>query len=202
MLKVVEEILPMISVVTGITLLFVLPEEKQEAPIVENLNTYNDLKEEKSEFDYSWYGRAEKEIECLATNIYFEARGESLEGQKAVAFVTLNRVESDRFPDDICSVVYQAQYEVWWASRNDGFLPIRDKCQFSWYCDGKSDRIWNSSDYQNLYQLASQVIIGKHTDNTEGSLWYHADHVKPLWRFDYNKITQIDSHIFYASYND
>ncbi|MAJ53257.1 MAG: hypothetical protein CME51_04360 [Halieaceae bacterium] len=201
MLKVVEETLPMISVITGMSLLFVLTYDKQEeTPIVENVNSSFASEISGRDFDYSWYANAEKEIECLATNIYFEARGESLEGQKAVAFVTLNRVESDKFPNDICEVVYQAQYEVWWASHNDGYLPIRDKCQFSWYCDGKSDRIRNSSDYQNLYQLASQVIVGKHKDNTKGALWYHADHVKPIWRLDYNKIAKIDSHIFYASY--
>lgn len=143
----------------------------------------------------SWYDLAQKNTECLATNIYFEARGESYEGQKAVAFVTLNRVESNKFPDDICSVVYQAKYRTGWSES----VPIRNKCQFSWYCDGKSDRIRNSSDYQRLYTLAAEVITGRHKDNTEGALWYHADHVQPSWRLDYNRIAKIDSHIFYVN---
>ena len=143
----------------------------------------------------SWYDFAHEKTECLATNIYFEARGESYEGQKAVAFVTLNRVESNKFPDDICSVVYQAKYRTGWSES----VPIRNKCQFSWYCDGKSDRIRNSSDYQRLYTLAAEVITGRHKDNTEGALWYHADHVQPSWRLDYNRIAKIDSHIFYVN---
>tara|TARA_R110000772_G_scaffold158411_1_gene269604 strand:+ start:4995 stop:5561 length:567 start_codon:yes stop_codon:yes gene_type:complete len=147
------------------------------------------------EYKSSWYDIAQKNTECLATNIYFEARGESYEGQKAVAFVTLNRVESNKFPDDICSVVYQAKYRTGWSES----VPIRNKCQFSWYCDGKSDRIRNSSDYQRLYTLAAEVITGRHKDNTEGALWYHADHVQPSWRLDYNRIAKIDSHIFYVN---
>ena len=145
----------------------------------------------------SWYDIAQKNTECLATNIYFEARGESYEGQKAVAFVTLNRVESNKFPDDICSVVYQAKHSEWWAEHEDRLVPIRNKCQFSWYCDGKSDRIRNSSDYQRLYSLAAEVITGRHEDNTEGALWYHANYVQPDWRLAYAKTVDIDDHIFY-----
>jgi hypothetical protein len=115
----------------------------------------------------SWYQIAKQETECLATNIYFEARGESVEGQKAVAFVTLNRVESDKFPNDICSVVYQAKHSRWWAEHRDRLVPIRNQCQFSWYCDGKSDAIRNSYDYKRLYTLAAEVITGRHEDNTQ-----------------------------------
>jgi len=145
----------------------------------------------------SWYDFAHEETECLATNIYFEARGESYEGQKAVAFVTLNRVDSNKFPNDICSVVYQAKHSDWWAEHKDRLVPIRNKCQFSWYCDGKSDRIRNSSDYQRLYTLAAEVITGRHEDNTEGALWYHANYVRPDWRLAYAKTVDIDDHIFY-----
>jgi len=145
----------------------------------------------------SWYDFAHEETECLATNIYFEARGESYEGQKAVAFVTLNRVDSNKFPNDICSVVYQAKHSDWWAEHKDRLVPIRNKCQFSWYCDGKSDRIRNSSDYQRLYTLAAEVITGRHEDNTEGALWYHANYVRPDWRLTYAKTVDIDDHIFY-----
>ena len=145
----------------------------------------------------SFYEIAQLETHCLATNIYFEARGESLEGKKAVAFVTLNRVESESFPNDICSVVYQAQYSSWWKEKRDRLVPIRNKCQFSWYCDGKSDSIRNTREYENLYRLASEVILGKHEDNTDGAEYYHADHVYPDWRLAFNKTTKIDAHIFY-----
>jgi spore germination cell wall hydrolase CwlJ-like protein len=145
----------------------------------------------------SWYDFAHEETECLATNIYFEARGESYEGQKAVAFVTLNRVDSTKFPNDICSVVYQAKHSEWWAEHKDRLVPIRNQCQFSWYCDGKSDRIRNSSDYQRIYTLAAEVITGRHEDNTDGALWYHANYVRPDWRLTYAKTVDIDDHIFY-----
>ena len=74
------------------------------------------------------------ERECLADNIYFEARNQGFAGWVAVAQVTLNRVRDDRFPNTICEVVKQG------LTYESGF-PIRDKCQFSWYCDGKSDTI-------------------------------------------------------------
>jgi len=149
---------------------------------------------------YSMYANIdniENIVECLATNIYFEARGESLDGKKAVAFVTLNRVESKDFPDDICSVVYQAKHSTWWKEARDRNVPLRNKCQFSWYCDGKSDRVINLDEYDSLYRLASEVIVGKHEDNTNGAIYYHADYVSPTWRLAFTKTTQIDDHIFY-----
>ena len=117
----------------------------------------------------SWYDFAHEETECLAT----------------------------KFPDDICSVVYQAKHSDWWAEHKDRLVPIRNQCQFSWYCDGKSDRIRNSSDYQRLYALAAEVITGRHEDNTDGALWYHANYVRPDWRLAYAKTVDIDDHIFY-----
>ena len=75
---------------------------------------------------------------CLATNIYHEARGESYAGKVAVANVTMNRVTSPKFPNTICDVVYQAQTKENWKGNT---VPKRNKCQFSWYCDGKSDNI-------------------------------------------------------------
>jgi len=75
-----------------------------------------------------------KQLTCLAKNIYFEARNEPFAGQFAVALVTLNRVNDTAFPDTICKVVYQGIHTT------DGF-PKRDRCQFSWYCDGASDNL-------------------------------------------------------------
>ena len=72
------------------------------------------------------------EVECLALNIYHEARNQPTAGKLAVAQVTLNRVKHDRFPNTICGVVYQGYY----LNNN----PIKHKCQFSWWCDGKSDK--------------------------------------------------------------
>ena len=189
---IVEDILAMFgAIVTLIVVSMIAYNDTDEKPI--------EVVEVRQEIEVapSWYQIAEQETECLATNIYFEARGESFEGQKAVAFVTLNRVESDKFPNDICSVVYQAKHSRWWAEHRDRLVPIRNQCQFSWYCDGKSDAIRNSYEYQRLYSLASEIITGKHKDNTDGALWYHANYVKPDWRLAYAKTTSIDDHVFY-----
>ena len=78
------------------------------------------------------------QMHCLATNIYHEARGESFAGKVAVANVTHNRVDSTKYPNTYCGVVYQAQMYVNWRGNE---VPARHKCQFSWYCDGKSDDI-------------------------------------------------------------
>lgn len=147
----------------------------------------------------SFYEVAHKQTQCLATNIYFEARGESHEGKKAVAFVTLNRVESPNFPDNICDVVYQARHSRWWKTERDRLVPIKHQCQFSWYCDGKSDYIRNIHEYEEIYKLASEIIVGKHSDNTGGADYYHSTKVKPDWRLAFTRTTKIDAHIFYTS---
>ena len=73
-------------------------------------------------------------ILCLATNLYFEARGEPLAGQLAVGYSVMNRVKSPRYPDTVCGVIYDAQFNSW-----DPVNPIRHRCQYSWFCDGMSD---------------------------------------------------------------
>jgi spore germination cell wall hydrolase CwlJ-like protein len=133
-----------------------------------------------------------KQVECLAKNIYHEARNEGITGQKAVAWATLNRVESKKYPNTICEVVYQAQL-------NENGIPIRNKCQFSWFCDGKSDDIKNQSAWNVAQSIAEDVMssYGKETDPTNGSFMYHAHYVTPYWASSYEKQVRIDSHIFY-----
>ena len=135
----------------------------------------------------------QRQLECLSKNIYFEARSEGALGQRAVAWVTLNRVESERFPDTICEVVHQARRD---ASGN----PLRHQCQFSWYCDGKSDRIANQEKYQEAIRMAELVLAryGVHPDPTEGAVMYHAVYVNPYWTDSFVRTTQIDTHIFYS----
>lgn len=134
----------------------------------------------------------EKELKCLATNIYHEARNEGLTGQKAIAWATLNRVKSKKYPNTICGVVYQAELK-------ENGIPERNKCQFSWFCDGKPDTIDNQAAYNVAETIASEVInkYGKETDPTNGSFMYHAHYVKPYWASKYEKQVRIDSHIFY-----
>tara|TARA_B100000287_G_C20616734_1_gene774302 strand:+ start:208 stop:768 length:561 start_codon:yes stop_codon:yes gene_type:complete len=133
-----------------------------------------------------------KQHECLAMNIYFEAAIESTAGKLAVAQVTLNRVKSRRYPNTICSVVKEGQH---YAS---GF-PKRDRCQFSWYCDGKHDNpretpAWRASQDIAKYVMTTPDLI----DITDGSTHYHANYIPaPRWADPRKKTVAIDTHIFY-----
>ena len=141
-----------------------------------------------------------QEIACLAVNIYHEARGESKEGKLAVAFVTLNRVKSDAYPNTVCGVVYQGYHKPSWRDETK-MVPIRHRCQFSWYCDGKPDIVRDFDIYEEIIELSIDVWEDRYEDNTQGSLFYHADYVEPTWAQHMAKTVKIDRHIFYtASY--
>ena len=132
--------------------------------------------------------------QCLAKNIYFEARSESIAGQVAVAWVTLNRMESDRFPNSVCGVVYQAR-------KDSAGNPRRNQCQFSWYCDGKSDRIRNQREWEDVKLITDVVLIDWARANAspvENATFYHADYVDPYWADSFTEIATVDSHIFYV----
>lgn len=133
-----------------------------------------------------------QDFECLVRNVYFEARGESSLAQRAVAWVTMNRVASSSFPDTVCDVVHQAQ-------RDSQGNPIRHQCQFSWYCDGKSDTPTDAQALEHAERMAREVLVNyfDRPDPTEGSLYFHADYVTPSWRRSFNRVVQIDKHIFY-----
>ena len=132
----------------------------------------------------------QEEIRCLAENIYFEARSESTAGRMAVALVVLNRVEDKRFPDTVCGVVKQTKYYP------SGRIDLHS-CQFSWYCDGKSDTPTESC-WEDIVTLA-QILYGWPTkeDFTDGALWYHSKKVNPNWASHYVQTVSIDNHIFY-----
>lgn len=127
-----------------------------------------------------------RQLECLAMNIYHEGRGESYEGRLAIATVTMNRVNKDRFPSTVCGVVWQAT--------NKG-------CQFSWTCDGRSDRIRNQEAYAESVEMAENVLLNGLRSYKIGRdvYHYHAEYVNPRWeeRWDAELITQIDKHKFY-----
>jgi len=132
----------------------------------------------------------EEEINCLATNIYFESRGEPVVGQLAVANVTINRVKSDRFPDSICEVVYQAKL-------SERGTPLRNQCQFSWYCDGKLEIIESPFTYERNYRLAEFISEREIIDVTGGALYYHNMTVDPIWAQEFIRTITIEGHIFY-----
>jgi len=131
---------------------------------------------------------------CLAQNIYFESANQSFAGQIAVSNVVINRVKSDLFPNSICEVIYQAKMKENWLGN---MVPIRNQCQFSWFCDGKSDDPVDSVTWLNSIRVADMVLSGEYQDITEGSLWYHADFVKPYWANQLQLVTTIDNHLFY-----
>jgi len=119
----------------------------------------------------------------------------------AVAQVTLNRVAHNSFPDDICDVVYQGPTKASWKDKSV-YYPVKHRCQFSWYCDGKSDRISsvNQTIFDRCYEVARQVLIeGKRLPGLKQAVFYHADYVSPVWR--YPKLAKIGTHIFYGDRN-
>jgi len=147
--------------------------------------------EELLKFRFGSYGQSgheiAQEISCLAQNIYFEARSEPHQGKLAVAHVVLNRVASERFPSSVCEVVQQG-----------GEIRL-NRCQFSWWCDGKSDKPGNFRAWRESLVLASDIYWGLVDDPTEGAMWYHADYVSPGWSADLKRGPKIGRHIFYAS---
>ena len=139
---------------------------------------------------------SQNQIECLAKNMYFEARGQGTAGVLAVAFGVLNRVNDHRFPNTICEVVYQAITRPSWKDKSKRY-PIRNRCQFSWYCDGKSDEIHDWRSYHAITEVARMVLLGYIEDNTNGSTFYHANYVKPHWSNHMAVAVIHDKHIFY-----
>lgn len=127
----------------------------------------------------------QNEVHCLALNIYFEARSEPDSGQRAVGHVVMNRVSHSRYPDSVCKVVQQ------------GGEKKLHRCQFSWWCDGRSDRPVNRKAWEKSLQLARKIYLGILKDTTGGALWYHATYVKPYWSDILLKGDKIGQHVFY-----
>lgn len=132
------------------------------------------------------------EHDCLAKNIYFEARNQSETGMIAVSHVVLNRVESNKFPNHICDVITQAK-------RTSSGKLIRHRCQFSWYCDGLSDYPRNKQSWEQAKRVALEAyqLHSAGWDVTNGSTYYHAKNVNPHWASAFNYVSQIDDHLFY-----
>ncbi len=125
-----------------------------------------------------------RELECLALTVYFEARGEPRDGQMAVAHVVINRVADERFPTGVCDVVKDGGQD-------------REDCQFSWWCDRLSDRPTHKADWETARDIARIVYWGGGKDPTGGALWYHATSVRAYWRGQFEKGPTIGNHIFY-----
>jgi spore germination cell wall hydrolase CwlJ-like protein len=128
---------------------------------------------------------AEKERHCLATAIYFEARGEPRLGQIAVAQVVLNRVRSPHYPDSICGVVYQNKKR-------------RNACQFSFACDGIADAVKEKRAWARAQKIAEEITSGRLLlAEIAGATNYHANYVSPYWAPSMRRLAKIGRHIFY-----
>jgi len=128
-----------------------------------------------------------RELRCMTAAIYFEARGEPRRGQIAVAQVVMNRVRANVYPDTICGVIFQGQWN-------------RNACQFSFACDGKADRPNNRALWARSKDLAREVMRGEHWLEDIGyATHYHATYVNPHWARHFNRVKKIGQHIFYKA---
>ena len=151
-----------------------------------------------------------EDVECMAKNIYFESRSDNMAGQFAVADVVLNRVKDKRYPNTICDVIYEGPVKEKWKTKQypdlpdskREYVPLRHKCQFSWYCDGKKDEIprYDNDAWERAQLVAGYILYsGEYLGISEGATHYHATYVSPNWRHDRGMqlVGRIGSHIFY-----
>ncbi|MFL2813096.1 MAG: cell wall hydrolase [Paracoccaceae bacterium] len=124
------------------------------------------------------------EMKCLAEAIYFEARGEALEGQYAVGEVIINRVLSKDFPNSVCGVISEG------ASRLNA-------CQFSYNCDGKLETITEQKIYERILKLSQMLLEPSARFLTGGATFYHSKLVSPSWSKKFIKTNEIGNHVFY-----
>lgn len=124
------------------------------------------------------------QFECLAEALYFEARGETVKGQFAVAEVILNRVKSSQFPNSLCGVIKQGTGRKY-------------QCQFSYTCDGYKEVINEKRAYQRVSKVARAVIDGLKTELTGGATYYHTTAVRPRWSRKFTNTARIGVHLFY-----
>lgn len=157
-----------------------------------------------------------QQLFCMAQNIYFEARAEGWEGKQAVAHVVQNRIRDPRFPKTPCAVIQEGRHVESWRTRGDAtvapeqrqYIPRRNQCQFSWYCDGLKDIIWvqlrdgtpieaNRTAWRDSVRIAWQVMQGQLRDNTGGALYYYAHNlVYPSWADHKQQTRVIGDHTF------
>ena len=122
-------------------------------------------------------------ITCLARTVYWEARGEATADMEAIANVVMNRLGHEGFPKTICSVVRQGQE--------------RGSCQFSWWCDGRSDQAKEDESYAIAKEIARKALNLQLTDRTGGALYFHQRNATPGWAAEYTKTFEIGEFVFY-----
>lgn len=126
------------------------------------------------------------DLTCLSEALYFEARGETVRGQFAVAEVILNRVDSDRFPGSVCGVINQGTGR-------------KHACQFSYTCDGHPETIAEPAAYARVSKVAALMLDGAPRALTNGATFYHTTAVRPSWARKFTRTAQIGVHLFYRA---
>ncbi|MCE8514492.1 cell wall hydrolase [Ruegeria pomeroyi] len=154
-----------------------MPKSEQDAPVTEVT------------FSRSWIDgqpRAQggEQWQCLAEALYFEARGETVKGQFAVAEVILNRVESERFPNTPCGVIRQGTGRKY-------------QCQFTYTCDGRKEVIAEKQAYERVAKVARLAMDGAAESLTDGATYYHTTAVRPSWARRFTQTAKIGVHLFY-----
>ncbi|MCZ6640510.1 MAG: cell wall hydrolase [Gammaproteobacteria bacterium] len=129
------------------------------------------------------HSQSNRSAECLALAMYWEARGEGTLGMKAVGAVVLNRVRHPDFPSSVCGVVFQG-----------GETP---PCQFSWWCDGKSDRPRNAAQWRHALNTAENLLARRRRDPTRGALYFHSTSAISTWHRRQHPTVRIGRHRFY-----
>ena len=123
-------------------------------------------------------------LKCLSEALYFEARGESVKGQFAVAEVILNRVASPAYPDDVCGVIHQGTGRKY-------------QCQFTYTCDGVPEKIREADAFEQVSKIAQVSLSGVAQPLTDGATHYHTKHVSPSWARKFPRTASIGVHHFY-----
>ena len=152
--------------------------------------------------EYNVVKYSDADVNCLAKNIYFEAGVESRAGKLAVANVTINRAIHANYPNTICEVVQEGIH--YYNASKDEHFPVRDRCQFSWYCDGLGDNPREGRTWKSAQELAKKVLVNHYDkaliDITDGATHYHANWMEkyPSWSKTKKVMASIDRHIFYG----
>ncbi len=182
---------------SGSTATIWVPPPKVESAVDFTQNYYKPL-----DFNRVKYTLAD--AECLAKNIYFEAGVESTAGKLAVANVTINRAINGNYPNTICGVVQEGIH--YYNVKKDKHFPVRDRCQFSWYCDGLIDEPREGRTWESAQELAKKVLVNHYDkvliDITDGATHYHANWMEkyPSWSKKKKVMASIDRHIFYKKH--
>lgn len=148
------------------------------------VSAYDDVEFSKKWLDALPAASGGEEMDCLAQALYFEARGETVKGQFAVAEVILNRVKSERFPGSACGVINQGTGKKY-------------QCQFTYTCDGRKEVINEPRAFERVSKVARAALDGAVPKVTQGATHYHTKAVKPRWSKVYTKTAAIGTHIFY-----